>query len=124
MRTIHCKGGWPPRTARGAVWITIAGLVADLDLGRQEYRSGADTFSRHGASTFQRGIELAGWQPMSVSSFPEGQRICVIPLAQTLTLTAIARRLPFVPSEASRLQVRPAVVVVVTDRSPLNPSVA
>ena len=65
-----------------------------------------------------------GWQPMSVSSFPEGQRICVIPLAQTLTLTAIARRLLFVPSEASRLQVRPAVVVVVTDRSPLNPSVA
>ncbi|PYU84917.1 MAG: hypothetical protein DMG50_02965 [Acidobacteria bacterium] len=60
MRTIHCKGGWPPRTACGAVWITIAGLVADLDLGRQEYRSGADTFSRHGASTFQRGIELAG----------------------------------------------------------------
>jgi hypothetical protein len=27
MRTIHCKGGWPPGTARGAVGTTIVDLV-------------------------------------------------------------------------------------------------
>src|SRR6267378_3078407 len=32
MRTIHCKGGWPPRTASGPVGATIAGLAASLDL--------------------------------------------------------------------------------------------
>jgi hypothetical protein len=39
-----------------------------------------------------------------------------------LTLAAIMRRLLFVTAEAGRLQVRPAVVV--TGRSPLNPSAA
>src|ERR1700675_4709207 len=58
-----------------------------------------------------------------------GQRLwtsshCVIPLAMTLTLAVIARRLLFVLAKADRLLVRPAVVVVVTGRSPLNPSAA
>src|SRR6266852_2101277 len=74
MRTIHCKGGWPqpPRTARGPVGTTIAGLGASLDLaaGLGQKRSGG--------TTPVPSITEWNWstgKSVSVSSFPEGQRI-------------------------------------------------
>src|SRR2546429_8769056 len=52
---IHCKGGWPPRTARGLVGTTIARLAASLDLvaGLGQKPSG-----RNDAGPFHNGMEL------------------------------------------------------------------
>src|ERR1700687_653661 len=48
MRRIHRKGGWPPRTARGGVGATIAGLLRNWTW-RREW---ADTLCRQDAGTF------------------------------------------------------------------------
>ena len=55
MRTIHCKGGWPPQTARGPVGATIAELAASLDLAAG---LGQKPSGRNDAGPFHNGMEL------------------------------------------------------------------
>ena len=69
MRTIHCKGGWPPRTARGPVGTTIAGLAASLDLvaGLGQKPSG-----RNDAGPFHNGMELVDGKIRECVQFSRG----------------------------------------------------
>src|SRR6267143_2611191 len=72
MRTIHCKGGWPPRTASGPVGATIAGLAASLDLAAglgQKPSGGTTPVPPRTEWNWSTG------KSVSVFSFPEGQRI-------------------------------------------------
>jgi len=69
MRTIHCKGGWPPRTARGPVGATIAELAASLDLAAG---LGQKPSGRNDAGPFHNGMELVDGKIRECVQFSRG----------------------------------------------------